>query len=301
MLNTYINDNMLSAYPFVSQFVPPFPFSVFSGFSVCVHGTQAYSHVVVTGVEITAETVTATITLDGSIYAGRLTARHGKAVSMVYKAETFTVHAVMSIGIVPDACHGTYAIQGMLDPSCVVSMPDNCLGFYDEVKVNGISYDPGECLGFLFDRYLNADMGAPGADGYRVVDVEGYVPEGAVLTVAAGVTNYKMVESVNGQAVTLQEGYDNTLEIDVAPPDGSAQGTDSATYVKMSVDNAIMSDDVDKDPDGADPDASAQPGERSVYWCNLNDLLGDAVILTITGTSKIPSCYGSDDEAGEDT
>lgn len=306
MLNTYINDNMLTPYPFASDTRLPFPYSVFSGLSVCVHGTAQFSTVVVTGVEITDDTVSASLALDGTTYIGLLTSKHGAAAEGVFEHATFKAHVLMSIGIVPPSARGTFVLNAPLDASCVSVMPDNCLGLYDHVTVNGIRYAPGECVAFEFSSYLHVTDSGVSQDGYRQFYIDGDVPATAVLTVAASVTNYAMVTSVNGNAVTMSEDFDGTLELDVEAPDGAAQDVDTKTYISISIENAIMSDDVDKQPEGPNPDPgtgmiyAAQAGERSVYWCNLNDDLGDAVILTITGTHKIPSCYGSDDEAGED-
>ena len=300
MLNTYINDNMLSPYPFASDSELPFPYSVFTGLSVCVSGSVQFSEVVVTGVEVSDETVSAALALDGTTYVGLVTVRHGASAAATFTRQGFTAHVVMSTGIVPGDVRGSFALDAALDASCVGVMPSNCVGLYETVKVNGIQYNPGECVRFEFGSYLRATRKGLAQDGYMEYVIDGDVPTTAVMTAAASVSNYDMVTSVNGNAVVLEQGFDGTLEIDVEAPDGASQDVDTKTYISMSVENAVMSDDVVKDPEGDDPDQTAAAGERSSYWCNLNDDLGDAVILTITGMKKIPSCYGADDEAGED-
>lgn len=286
MKNTYINDNMLSAYPFLPGVALPFPASCVSGIGVCLHGVTAATSVRVSSIELSIGRVRAVFCLSDGTRICSLNARVGGPASVFHgKVGDLDVNCWMTAGMIPASCVGSYHGDFKVDPSCVQAMPSSVYGVNDVVKVNGVGYSTGVVLSMSFEGFVKCALSRGASLNTAYVRAE--VPYGAVVNVDDTITlrEYKQVTSINGHNPSS-----GLLYIDFKRADGSSIGV--GEYVKCSLINAVLTEFVETDPNAENPDLDPQDyGPRLKIWCNLNDTHGDSLFLIIHGTEKFPNCY----------
>jgi len=290
MANTYRDEFFTICYPFAAGQTIPFPQSCITNMSVCVACAGSYGYrpwaptgdvatalsallpVTVTGVEISRDGVRATLCTGNGVHLGSIFCPNDgvNTTASEYIASEDTdygakIKLMMSIGAIPEAAYGTYATELKLDPSCVLLMPSADGGNTKRIVVNDSVNEVGENLNIVFDGYFTTTTAT---DTVFVVGAK--IPDDAITTIQNTFTDKpELVTGVNGTTLPAA----GTLTIYTSNPSAPRRKN-----IYLCVDPAQN----EQNDDGT--------------WKH-----GDVVILTITGTKNVRSCFSQDnDQAGED-
>lgn len=282
MLNTYINDNSMSPYPFRSKETLPFPMSCIVGMGVCLYSSSTVVGVKATAVELSSAGCAVTLATVGGVYLVTISAKSGETSAVVDFNDTdndISGTAFVSCGIIPQQAYGTYQGAWVIDPSCVMILSDTYMGHDPTVVVNGVEHKTDDVLRLAFSGYFAVDIN----DNDAVISAD--VPDNAATTVARLGDNYDIVTGIGTARIKEHHGTDYTgsiaLELD--------------SNIKCTFQNARYASDV-----VPDADADITRGPRHKYGYSYNDDRGDTVILTLYGTREFPNCYAPDEDEADD-
>lgn len=289
MRSTYINDNCLANYPIAAGVHLPFPASCLTGFSMCIkagNGWKGPSAVQVTSLNITSGSLYMTVGTDTYPVMGSLTAESGKSSRFRAEHSDYTASGWVTAGNLSEIPTGSYSGPFPLDASCVNFLTDATFGYSGRIFVNGRLDEAPERLRVNFNGYFTTEF----TDGR--VTVKGNIPDGEKLHEVTEGTLYSFVTSLNGLS-TLREHDDLKPEsTGMCLHIKSVGGAEGKAMLHYTVDNATRVSEYNHDRYRND---SSKPS------INTTDNAPDAVILTVHGTSKFPSCYSAlEDEADEE-
>lgn len=184
--------------------------------------------------------------------------------------------------------------SGMLArPSCWEAAVSSVHGWSSTCESTR-NMEAGVFSGCAISRMSSSDPPASGkgmfvnshVDEVLVWSVVGASADESEMEVVPDTYEYQKVTAINGNAVS------GCLRIAVSVA-GSASGS-ANNYVRVAVDNAYTIDAVhpgDVDPGVSSGLGSGASAARSAYWDQYNYELGDAVVITLVGGRKTPSCY----------
>lgn len=300
MRNTYINDNSLVNYPFVDGVELPFPKNLITGLSVCIYpkSVTTVTSVEATGIEIGEDGVTLALSVNGSIYLGRLSAAIGKTAELEFENAQFRVYMFMQTGTCTDIPYLSAPCQLPLDPSCVTLMQDDCLGHIPQIYVSGDKVAVGEQLDLVFTGSLTSSDFIEPTDSVAIaytnftdaltVNIEGWATEDDNTTITSTLTGYDMVTSINGVPVVGDDNGSVKLKLEVVPLDDEPSGTDTRNRMAFGLWNGVTSNQLANDQHDAGANVVAR---------GFNDIVGNSTIVSVIGGPEIPNCYGADDES----
>lgn len=300
MKRTYFNDAYSSTYPFTANSVLPFSASCIVGGGVCVRPNQEQAtcpDVWVSSVEITYSQVTACLCIGGD-YIGTVTTTDDNQRVFHFHTDEWDVNAWFVPGLISEQDIGTYVCNLRLDASCVVFLPMKLYGMGDTMLIHAGEHDiPAELklraagllnMSFTFngeplDIAGNTDI-SKNSDGELRVNVTGTA--NAPLAITDTYKEYPLVKSINGLEIVKTSSFvfNRTLTLCVKSPDSE----DPRRWLDISPENDIPYDSIIQEQ-YPEPRRSAEAGRYSEY--------GAALLLTVNGSSRIPNCYGRDDEA----
>ena len=267
MHSTYINDNMLSVYPFAAGAQLPFSCSCITGLGICVTGFNPDIYVTNINVQETAITLYLSNKKGEFIYELNAT-ESTSSCKQVLNKETGKLNAWLTIGSIQETDIGSYIGPFYIEPSCITLMPTDVYLGLTSVAVNGEqkAISASE-LKFKFKGMIKSAI-----DQGKVI-LTGYPEDNQ--THVEYTEQQQQVTKVNACSVasSAADKYDGTIILDTKDP----------SYVTISIDNAVSYNEVYQNYLSA---------KKIVPYDNL------ATIITINGTSKVPNCYDStEDEA----
>lgn len=258
---------MLSVYPFAVGAQLPFACSCITGLGICVTGFAP--DVYVTSVSIQEAAITLYLSNKKSEFIYELTATENtSSCKQVLNKAVGNLNAWLTIGSIQDTDIGNYIGPFYIEPSCITSMPTPVYSGLTSCVINGeqkaITADE---LKFNFKGMVES------AIVQDTVILTGYPEENQ--THLEYTEQQQQVTNVNAFPVasSAADKYDGTIILESEDP----------SYVTISVDNAVSYNEVYQ---------NYLSTKKVVPYDNL------ATIITINGTSKVPSCYDStEDEA----
>lgn len=243
----------------------------------------------------------------------------GKSVVSEQVNDKWWVGGWISPGLILPEDAGTYAGMFRLDESCIIQINRDVLGdishllYYPQLNTDDITDESkfwyiNKTLSINIDGWLETtaitqyeieNVDAPGL--YWLVSAD--IPEGAQVNVSTDEYDaYPMVEAINNGAIdgTLRsDTYAGTLVLEPKLPPGAGEDEKIEDYVKISINNAHRCSDVSTTT-ASWLYASPQNGRRNEFRASLFQSLSDAVVVTVTGLKKFPSCYDAEDDEADD-
>ena len=268
MHSTYINDNMLSVYPFTPGVQLPFSCGCIQGIGLCLN--DDHTRPKISSIQITADAVAAVVVNQTDERLCVLRADSKKSECIMTDHDDLKLSGWIVVGSIQPHDIGEYKGPFHVDPSCIHHITGRKYAGISNLTVNG-----------MHDKLTNPvlKVSFSGLVGSSVnpehsVSLTGYPGKAAthVQTVKASTK----VLRINGIAVesTAPEMRDGTWMIESADNDA----------LSISLDNALGYTDI-----------------KSKYLDKYRDVpFADiATILTINGGTSIPSCFNPEEDEAD--
>lgn len=271
MKSTYINDNMLSAYPFAADEVLPISRSCISSLGVCLY-VHMYddtrgdiSSVHISNMTITNDGASLSLRTDTGVALGVLKIGRTGGTAVV-RADGIDGHMYGATGIIDDRSVGTYSGQWKLDSDCVNIVkiaPEAYAKTIHGVGANSARMDTQHTL------YLNilgdvnvtlSDVSPESAGDIQVyANIDGDPKAGAVYIKPSKRQATKFVSAINTVKAPVVHGTNITLDTSTV-----LEFVSNSEYITLSLMGAAN---------------------------------GEGAIISVNGHGKFPSCYGDEDES----
>ena len=268
MHSTYINDNMLSVYPFAPGVRLPFSCGCIQGIGLCLN--DDYTRPKISSIQITADSVAALVVDQRDERLCMLRADSKKSECIMTDHDDLKLSGWIAVGSIQPHDIGEYKGPFHVDPSCIHRITGRKYAGISNLTVNGIHEKLTKpVLKVSFSGLIGASVTSE-----HSVSLTGY-PGKAATHVQTVKTNTKVLR-INGIAVesTAPEMRDGTWMIESADND----------VLSISLDNALDYTDI-----------------KSKYLDQYKDVPfeGLATILTINGSKAIPSCFNPEEDEAD--